>query len=224
MESANELLQGVKMSDIRRAMPFAGVVLILLGLVRRSPMSVLLAALGGGMVYDGLKHGMLETPVSYEKGMPTQQTLAHDEGVRVEQEVTVNRSPQELYQYWRNLENLPRVMHYLDSVRVLSPMLSHWVAQAPVGMQVAWDAEIISDVENERIGWRSMPGADVPNAGSVVFEPAPNGRGTVVHVNLKYDLPMGPVGAAMAKLMGSDPSQMLAQDLHHFKAMMENGH
>lgn len=226
LQSTTEMLQGLRLSDIRRATPLAGVALILLGLGRRSPFSILLAAVGGALVYRDWKSGELRNAlfgnsISYEKGMPTQQTLAHSQGIRVEQAVTVNRSPQDLYLFWRNLQNLPRVMSYLESVQVLSPMRSHWVAKTPTGMQVAWDAEIINDVKNERIGWRSIEDADVPNAGSVTFEPAPGGRGTVVTVNLKYDLPMGPLGTAVAKLFGSDPEQMIAQDLHRFKAMIE---
>src|SRR5262249_4186355 len=98
-ETVMDYMQNLKMSDVRRAMPFAGVLLILFGLVRRSPMSVLFAALGGGMVYEGLKNGMSNDSSLYEKGMPTQRTISHDDGIRVEQEVTVRRSPRELYQF-----------------------------------------------------------------------------------------------------------------------------
>lgn len=216
-------LQNLTMSDVKRAMPFAGVALILMGLVRRSPMSVLLAALGGGLVYEGFRARGTNGSNMYEKGMPTQQTLAHEQGFRVQEQVTINRSREDLYRFWRNFENLPRVMRYLDWVKVINPVRSHWVAKAPAGTQVAWDAEIINDVENERIGWRSVEGADVPNAGSVTFDPAPGGRGTVVRVNLKYDPPFGSIGAAVAKLFGTDPSQTVAEDLRRFKGMMEMG-
>ncbi len=216
----NDMLQGISVNDIKRVMPFAGAFLIVMGLVRRTPVSVLLAALGGGMVYEGLKNGSWNH-VPYEKGMPTQQTLAHSQGIRVEEQVIVNRSAQDLYRFWHNFENLPRVMRHLDTVKVINPVRSHWVAKAPAGMTVAWDAEIINDVANERIGWRSINGADIPNAGSVSFEPTPGGSATVVKVNLKYDPPMGPVGAAVAKLFGTDPSQTVAEDLQRFKRMME---
>lgn len=219
----DKMLQGLSMSDIKRAMPFAGVALILLGIARRSPFSILLAAIGGGIVYEGFRSGAFKNGLSYEKGMPTQQTLAHGQGIRIEEAVTINRSREDLYRFWRNFENLPRVMRHLESVRVINPVRSHWVAKAPAGLNVSWDAEIINDVENERIGWRSVEGADVPNAGSVRFDPAPGGQGTVVQVNLKYDPPLGPLGAAVAKLFGSDPSQTVAQDLRRFKSMMEMG-
>jgi len=219
----DKMLQGLSMSDIKRAMPFAGVALILLGLARRSPFSVLMAAIGGGIVYEGFRSGAFKNALSYEKGMPTQQTLTHGQGIRIEEQVTINRSREDLYRFWRNFENLPRVMRHLDSVKVINPTRSHWVAKAPAGLNVAWDAEIINDVENERIGWRSTEGADVPNAGSVRFDPAPGGHGTVVQVNLKYDPPMGPLGAGVAKLFDSEPSQTVAEDLRRFKNMMEMG-
>jgi len=216
-----EPLQGIRMSDVKRALPYAGAVLVLYGIVRRSPFSVLLAALGGGLVYEGLRGGTWNTGELYEKGMPTQQTIPHGHGIRVEYALTVNRSREDLYRFWRNFENLPRVMQYLDAVHVISPTRSHWVAKAPAGTKVEWDAEIINDIPNERIGWRSLEGADVPNAGSVMFEPGPNGTGTLVRVNLRYDPPGGPIGALVAKLFGTEPEQTVAEDLKRFKSMME---
>lgn len=218
----NELVQGISLNDVRRAMPFAGVGLILLGMARRSPAGVLLAAIGGGLVYEGLRTNNWSR-VSYEKGMPTQRTLMHDQGIRVEHELTVARSREDLYRYWRKVENLPNIMRYLDSVRQITPTRSHWVAKAPAGMSVSWDAEIINEVENELIGWRSLDGADVPNAGSVQFTPAPGGKGTVIHVHLKYDVPLGPVGAVVARLFGTNPEQTIIEDLRRFKATMEAG-
>ncbi len=90
-------------------------------------------------------------------------------------------------------------------------------------MTVEWDAEIINEKENEMIAWRSLEGADVDNAGSVHFEKAPNGRGTVVKVSLKYDPPAGVIGAAVAKLFGEEPSQQIQEDLRRFKQLMEAG-
>ena len=212
----------LNLSDVKRALPVVGGILILFGVLRRSPLSVLLAAAGGVLVYEGFRSASWNQ-ASYEKGMPTLRTIPFGQGVRVEREVTVHRSPAELYQFWRNLENLPRVMSHLQQVRMINPMRSHWIAQAPAGMNVEWDAEIINDVENERIGWRAVEGSDIPNAGSVLFAPSPTGMGTVIHVNLKYDLPGGALGAAVAKFFGSDPAQTIDEDLHRFKVMMETG-
>ncbi|WP_406696340.1 SRPBCC family protein [Singulisphaera sp. Ch08] len=99
--------------------------------------------------------------------------------------ITINRPAEELYRFWRNFENLPRIMTHLESVQVTGDRRSHWKAKAPVGSTVEWDAEITEDRPNELIAWRSLEGADVENSGAVRFVPAPGGRGTEVHVEMR---------------------------------------
>jgi uncharacterized membrane protein len=143
--------------------------------------------------------------------------------LRVTQAVAINRPPAELYQFWRNFQNLPRFMKHLESVTTGEGKQSHWVARGPVGSQIEWDAEIIEDRPNELIAWRSLEGATVPNTGSVRFEPATGGRGTVVRVKMQYAPPAGVVGAAIAKLFGEDPVWQVKDDLRRFKQVMEIG-
>ena len=144
-------------------------------------------------------------------------------GVKVEKSVTINRPPEELYQFWRNFENLPRFMNHLESVTVAGGDRSHWVAKGPAGSSVEWDAEVYNEKENELIAWRSLEGSQVDNAGSVHFEPAAGGRGTVVRVVLKYDPPAGKLGAVVARLFGESPAQQIDEDLRRFKQLMETG-
>ncbi len=148
---------------------------------------------------------------------------ARDPGVHVRRSITVNRSPQEIYAFWRNFENLPRFMAHLESVRVIDDRRSHWMARAPAGAKVEWDAEIVEDRPNELIAWRSLSSADVPNEGSVRFVPAPGGRGTEIHVELRYKPPGGKVGALAAKLFAEEPGKQVAGDLRRFKQVMELG-
>jgi len=145
--------------------------------------------------------------------------VARGEGIRVERTITVNRPREEVYHFWRQLENLPRFMDHLESVTVLDEDRSHWVAKAPAGTRVEWDASIQDEIENELIAWRSLPGSDIDNAGSVHFIPA--GDGTEVRVVLSYDPPAGSVGAAVAKLLGEEPEQQVEEDLRRFKQVME---
>lgn len=149
-------------------------------------------------------------------------SVGHNEGVRVEKTVTINKSAEELYRFWRNFENLPRFMDHLESVRVQDDTHSHWKAKAPAGKSVEWDAVIINDIANELIAWKST-GADIANAGSVRFRTAPGGRGTEVTVNLEYDPPVGKAGMLVAKLFGEEPTQQVQDALRHFKEMMEAG-
>jgi uncharacterized membrane protein len=143
--------------------------------------------------------------------------------IRVAQAVTINRSPEELYRFWRDLQNLPRFMKHLKSVRDMGNRRSHWVAKAPAGRTVEWDAEITDDRPNELITWRSLEGSDVDNVGSVRFERAPGGRGSVVRVEMRYRPPAGALGAAVAKLLGENPEWLVKDNLRRFKQVMETG-
>ncbi|MGY1740606.1 SRPBCC family protein [Blastococcus sp. SYSU D01050] len=136
---------------------------------------------------------------------------------------TVTRPPDEVYAFWRQLDRLPTFMAHLDEVRATDGGRSHWRASAPFGRSVEWDAETTEDVPGQRIAWRSLDGADVPNSGQVRFVPAPGGRGTEVHVALSYELPGGALGKAAAKYFGEEPSQQLDDDLRRFKQVMETG-
>jgi uncharacterized membrane protein len=141
-------------------------------------------------------------------------------GVKVEKSVTVNRPVQEVYHFWRNFENLPRFMDHLESVTVIDENRSHWKAKAPAGTRVEWDATIHNEIENQLIAWRSLPGADVNNAGSVHFTSTGSGQ-TEVRVVLSYEPPAGKLGAAVARLLGEEPSKQVEDDLRRFKQVME---
>jgi uncharacterized membrane protein len=145
-----------------------------------------------------------------------------DLGIRIDASVTVNKTPDELYRFWRNLENLPRIMQHIESVKEIDEKKSRWVVKAPAGRNVQWKAEIINEIPGELIAWRSLPGADVDNVGSVHFESAPNGA-TEVRIVLRYSPPGGLIGAVLARLFGEEPSQQLREDLLRFKHLMETG-
>jgi uncharacterized membrane protein len=135
---------------------------------------------------------------------------------------TIRKPASEVYAFWRRLENLPTFMAHLDDIRSTG-RTSHWTASAPFGRTVEWEAEITAEVPGERIVWRSVGDADVPNAGVVRFVPAPDGVSTEVHVMLQYDIPGGTVGKAVARYFGEEPHQQLDDDLRRLKQVMETG-
>jgi uncharacterized membrane protein len=140
----------------------------------------------------------------------------------MEQSITIDRSPQDLYRFWRQVENLPKVMSHVRSVESINDRLSHWVVDTvPGAPAVEWDAEIINEVEPERLGWRTLHGAAVDHAGSVEFQPIGDGGRTRVTVTLQYDPPAGQVGAAIANWIGQDPQKKITEDLARFKQSME---
>lgn len=142
--------------------------------------------------------------------------------IRVEEVATINRSIEEVYRFWRNFENLPRFMRHLDCVEVIDDVRSRWRAVGPAGRIVEWEAEIVQDVPDDWIAWRSTKG-DVRNSGSVLFRRAPGARGTEVRVQLQYAPPGGRVGRGIAWLFGESPEQQIHEDLHRFKQLLETG-
>lgn len=136
---------------------------------------------------------------------------------------TVLRSPEDVYGFWRDLENLPDFMHHLKSVTAGVDGQSHWAANAPVGQPVQWDAQIVEDLPGRRIVWKSLPGSGIENGGSVDFTPAVSGEGTEVRVTIDYAMPGGAIGKAAATLLGESPAQQVNDDLRRFKQIMETG-
>lgn len=154
-------------------------------------------------------------------GQDTRHALGGNAGVIVDESVTIKQPVEMLYRFWRNLENLPRVMRHLDSVERITDTLSRWRAKGPANTSVEWNAEIINEVANKLIAWQSIEGSDVVSAGSVNFHDLGAGRGTRVRVRLQYNPPGGKVGAAIVKLVGSDAATEIREDLQQFKHMVE---
>src|SRR5579885_87664 len=144
-------------------------------------------------------------------------------GTEVKKNIIINATPEEIFNYWHDFERLPTFMKHLESVRTTGERRSHWVAKAPAGTTVEWDAEITEDSPNELIAGRSVEGANVDNAVTVRFEEAPGGRGTIVHVDLEYSAPGGVVGSMVAKLFGEEPAQQINDDLRRLKQVIEVG-
>jgi len=226
--------RGTNVSETERwASAIGGGALAVYGLTRvlsgGSLGGAVLALVGGALVYRGTTGhcNMYEALGINTAGTAGTDnpvvSVSADRGIKVEQSITVNKSPAEVFRFWRRFENLPRFMNHLESVTTTPGGRSHWVARAPAGTTVQWDAEVYNEKENELIAWRSLDGADVDNAGSVRFEPASGGQGTLVRVTLRYDPPGGALGAAVARLFGENPEQQIEEDLGRFKQVMETG-
>ena len=142
--------------------------------------------------------------------------------IEIRQRISVNKPREEVYTYWRKLENLPSFMKHLQSVTQLDDRRSHWVATTPVGfVKLKWDAEIVQDQKNELISWRSVPNSDVDNSGEVRFTESVDGNGTDIELTLKYIAPAGNAGEAVAKLFNPAFRKMIKTDLRRYKQSLE---
>lgn len=145
-----------------------------------------------------------------------------DGAIHLTRSITINRGPDELYTFWRELENLPRALSHVQSVQVMDERRSHWVARLAGATTLEWDAEITFDAPDERLGWRSLEGSDLAHEGAVTFHALPGGRGTIVTVTIGVKAE-GAALKTMEGLLGALPELMLGNDLRKLKQMMEAG-
>jgi len=214
-----------------------GAALVAYGLRRRDPVGALVALFGGAFIHRGATGhcyvydamGVSTGPADSVLDAPARDdvtgraaTVNARKAVKVEQSVTIARPRAELFAFWRDFANLPRFMNHLVSVRVESPMRSHWTAKAPAGQTVEWDAEIVNEVSDSIIAWKSVGDPDIANAGSVNFSDAPGG-GTVVRVTLDYEPPAGKLGAMLSHLFSEEPDHQIRDDLRRLKQLVEAG-
>jgi uncharacterized membrane protein len=208
----------------------AGGALVAFGLRQGGIAGILSTIAGGSMLYRGATGhchmydalGVNTNEDSAATGRSPFNRRMLSGRIHVTKAVTINKSAAELYAFWRNFENLPIFMRHLESVKNTGDKTSHWIAKAPLGTTVEWDAELTSDVENERLGWKSLDGSDIPNSGVVEFRPTVN-RGTEVKVTMIYEAPGGKLGEWAAWLFGEEPSVQVSEDLRRFKSLMETG-
>lgn len=144
-------------------------------------------------------------------------------GIDVHAAVTIRQPIGEVYRFWRNFENFPKFMRRLESVTRLSETRSRWRMTGPAGIPLEWDADIVTEQPEHLLTWQSVEGAAVRHHGGVRFEPAPAGRGTEIHVEMRYDPPGGQAGRAIAWLFGSDPKGQIREDLRRVKQILEVG-
>ena len=215
----------VNVNDAERLVSSAlGSVMVYSGLKRGSIGGLLVAGLGGGLIYRSYTgHCGIYKALGRTSARAASPGQYQTRGINVQEAITISKPADQLYAFWRKFENLPSFMNHLQSVTPLDDKSSRWVAKGPAGTNVSWDAEIINDQPNETIAWRSLPGARVDNSGSVRFLPAPDGQSTEVRVNLDYIPPGGVAGKWFAKLFGEAPDQSIHEDLRRFKMLMEAG-
>jgi uncharacterized membrane protein len=199
---------------LRNPAVVGGGLLGLIGLFRRSPLAAVgLGALalaarssagGGGSMLSNLLGGS-----------------SRGRSIDLEKSIRIDASPDEVYDMWTNYENFPRFMSHVVEVRDLGRRRSHWVVQGPAGTQFEFDSVLTEQTKNRRLAWRSEPGAQVPNSGSVEFEPYRGG--TRVTVRFSYSPPAGALGHGLAALFGSDPKGQMDDDLARMKQYIERG-
>jgi uncharacterized membrane protein len=192
-------------------------------LSKRSIAGVGLTVAAAPLLYRGLTGQWPEIVRSFTERDDTRRALGGDAGIAVRDSVRVEQPIADVFRFWRRFENLPQFMEGLESVTEGADGRSHWVARGVGGLRAEWDAEIVNEVENKVIGWRTLPDSDVAIAGSVNFDGVRGGRGTQVTVSLQYAAPGGRASDLLARLLGRAPAQTIREDLRRLKQVLEAG-
>jgi len=212
----------------------SGGVLAAYGISRRDWLGSGLALIGSALFYRGVSgHSFLyqtlnistaEQQPNFAPGIPrTVSSIPGKRGVRVQRSMTVNRSAEDLYNYWYDIEKAPLYMDYIDSVLRTGERTSHWIAQGPMNKTIEWNSELLQAVPNKSISWHVHGKPTTANAGKVSFDPAPDGRGTVVTLELDFLQFKGALGTGIGNLIGHIPERQALETLRHFKQIMETG-
>lgn len=224
------MIRTVNVSDGERiATSVAGALIAVQGFRQRSIRGAMMMASGAALIARGATgycpaYAALDHDRTADSDRArTKAALGGSGGIRVEESVTINLPVESVYSLWRRLEDLPRYIPELKSVKTLDDKRSHWMVTGPAGRTAEWDAEIINEIPNQLIAWQTVGESDVISAGSVRFVPSKARRETQVHVKLQYDPPGGKGGSLLAWLMGKEPGQLIREGLRRMKAILEAG-
>lgn len=211
----------VNVGTMERAVSLvAGGLMMALGARRHATSAIPLEALGGYLAWRGATgHCPLYAAVQLDSA----ETPIPSAEVVVQRSITIAASPRQVYDFWRDVENLPRFMKHLESVSLVDGRRSRWVAHGPFGRTYEWEAEVVEDIPGEMISWKTTETSPLHHRGSIWFKEAPGGRGTEVRAVLSYRAPGGKLGAGVALFTGEEPGQQLRTDLFRLKQILETG-
>lgn len=187
----------------------------------KDPVNALVkTAIGGLLLYRGASG---HCPVYSSLGKT--KNVSHTHAINIRTHMIVNKPKDEVYAFWRKLENLPLFMKHLAAVTEIDARHSHWEATVPGNIaKIKWNAEIVKEEEGQMIGWQSIPNSMINNAGKVVFSEALGGKGTELEVVISYHPPAGELGAGLAKVLNPVFERIIRQDIMNFKDYIETKH
>jgi uncharacterized membrane protein len=208
----------------------AGGALIAFGIKRGGVTGTIMSVLGGAMLFRGATghchmydaagiNTMRDVPMGTQRSPYNKRILSGQ--IHVKKGITIDRPANVVYEFWKNFENFPKFMQHVEVVTKNADNTWHWKVKAPLGTSVEWDAQVTSDVENEKIGWRSIENSDIPNSGVVEFRGTPTDS-TELTVTLIYEAPAGKFCAWAAWALGEEPGLQVSYDLRRFKEIVES--
>jgi len=171
---------------------------------------------GAYLAYRGFSgHCLLYDQLSIDGTKP--------QAVNVRGEFEVERPTEEVYSYWRNLNNLPGSLKHLLDVKMIDEHTSEWKSKILGNLlPVDWKAEIVKDEPGYLIGWRSTSDSVLKHVGKVEFEKTADGLGTLLRIVISYHPPAGGLGVGVARLLNPYFERLLTSEIKTFKHKIES--
>jgi uncharacterized membrane protein len=203
----------------RWASGVAGGLLAIHGLKRGSFGGLALPVLGGGLIYRGVTgHCQVYQSLGVDTTELDQHHAAHATAAET---ATIDSPPATVYAFLKNAANQVKYMSNVESVWADADGTWHWAMRGPFGSSWTVRTRLAGEVPDRMIKWESVVGGDVAGAGTIRIDPARDGRGSVVLMEMTYAPPAGTVGLAIAKLFGEDPGAQMRANLRRLKQTLE---
>ena len=209
----------------RAASAVAGASLLALCLKQRSLGGALLGLAGTALLYRGVSgHCHAYQALGVNTASADQQSdSGAGQAAGVQRSITIGKSADELYRFWREPQNLQRIMAHFADVTARNDTQTHWAVHTPFGGALEWDSEIVEERPGAAIRWRSLPAAAIRSEGWLEFRPAPGDRGTIATLHMRFQPPLGVIGGAVMKALKLIPGTVSLVALQRFKALVEAG-
>ena len=212
----------------------AGGLALAWGLSQRSTIAKAAALIGSGLVYRGVSghcHMYQAIGVSTADDGPERtllpsmhaQRAAHPRHFEVIRDVTIQKSPAEIYQAWKQPETLAQIMGHFAEISPVSEGIMRWTIEDPLGRSHSWDVELVEDVPGERLRWQSREGSQIIKRGTLDLRSAPGNRGTEARLHLHFERPEGLLGDVLTKVLGPVPGAAAQRALRNLRCLLEAG-
>lgn len=188
-----------------------GAALMLLGIRQRSLRGAVAASVGAGLILRAVSNQQLRLLLGLRR---------FPYAIDINRSITVKASPEELYRFLSQAENLPRIFGYLEEVRALNEQRTLWRTRRVDGAALEWETETTRREPGKLLAWRSTPGSLLHHSGTAHFEAVPGGN-TRLHLMVSFHPPKGELEQQMRRLLGRNPKRTLDDDLRRLKGVIE---
>jgi uncharacterized membrane protein len=190
----------------------AGTAAAIYGLKRKDAVGISISLVGAGLAAVSTMRRNVHSLLAFSEDSP---------GFELEKTIRINAPVSDIYEFWANPENYPKVFSHISSIEKLGENLYRWTVAGPSGIPVRWEGTITRKVPNTLVEWKSSPGSTVGNLGFVRVDPNYDAS-TRVLVRMFYRPPAGILGRFLAEMLGVDPKRVLEQDLKRLKMLFEH--